>query len=105
VRLAAGGDTVVLPSMTFKTGDDRYCRAYRVIGQKSTSQNVACRREDAWVVKISVGSAGASSAGNGLYQTASGEDNSAVTAVIRGLIKGDALSADDEQKVIQKNWR
>ncbi|HEC00512.1 MAG TPA: hypothetical protein ENI91_02340 [Sphingomonadales bacterium] len=104
VRLAADSDTVVLPSMTFKTGDDKYCRAYRVIGQKSTSQNVACRMEDAWVVKISVGSAGATAAQNGLYQTASGEDNSAVTTVIRSLIKGDALSADDEQKVMQKNW-
>ncbi|VAV87729.1 hypothetical protein MNBD_ALPHA02-956 [hydrothermal vent metagenome] len=105
VTLAASGDTVVLPSMTFKTGDNRYCRAYSVTGRKSSSQNVACRVENAWVVKISVGSAGTSVSQDGLYQTASGEDNPAVTSVIRNLIKGDALDADDEQKVMKQNWR
>lgn len=105
VTLAASGDTVVLPSMTFKTGDNRYCRAYSVIGQESSSKNVACRLENAWVVKISVGSAGTSVSQDGLYQTASGEDNPAVTSVIRNLIKGDALDADDEQKIMKQNWR
>ncbi len=103
--LSANNDAIITPSMTFRTNENIYCREYSVTTQKSSTQNVACRVENTWVVKISVGTTGKVLPEDGTYQTASQMDNSAITAVIKELMAGDALSADDEVKIIKQNWQ
>ncbi len=102
--ILAGNDTTVIPAMTFRTADNGYCREYSVISQKSSTQNVACRVENTWLLKLSVGTAGQSPSENGLYQTASHLYNPAINSIIQNLIVGDALSADDEAQVMKQNW-
>ncbi len=105
VALTANNDTLVIPSMTFRTSDNSYCREYIVTTQKSSTQNVACRIENNWVVKLSVGAQGKLSPESGLYQTASQTDNPLINSYIQGLMMDDALSAEDEALIMQKNWQ
>lgn len=98
-------DAVVTPTMTFRSANNGYCREYMVMSGQSGTRNIACRGENAWTVKASVTIQGDISPAEGQYQTATGQDNSALDSMILGLIEGDALSREQESEIMQRNWQ
>lgn len=105
LTLIANNNTFVIPTMTFRNEENGYCREYRVMAPNSSTQNVACRIEDKWIVKLSVGLEAEQANDEGLYQTASQVDDPLVTAIIAGMITGDPLSADNETIIMNNNWQ
>ncbi len=96
-------DTTVMPVMTFRSGDT-YCREFNVATTEASTRNIACRTENTWIVRLSVGGGGQITSDNTQYQTASQADNPVITAMILDLIEGDALDANQEAEIIKHNW-
>jgi len=105
ITVRTSADSAVTPIMTFRTADNRYCREFKVTTGQTVTRSVACRTGGAWIVKTSVTTQNKVSAGGGQYQTATGPDNSPVDTVILGLMKGDALGARQEARIIQNDWK
>ena len=104
VAINGTGNTTVTPIMTFRSGDT-YCREFDVMTAGSSTRNIACRTENTWIVKLSVGADGHMPSDNSQYQTASQADNPVITAMILDLIDGDALDAGHEAEIIRQNWQ
>ncbi len=112
--LAAGaqaeGPEAITPVLSFRSGDGRYCRQYRIeaptIGRVA---GLACRGEQAsaehetWRIVIhSQISPHAPTPGE--FRPASGSGSPAVDAAINGLIEGDVLDPSEEAELIGKAW-
>ncbi len=102
--LNGAGNTTVTPIMTFRSGDT-YCREFDVLTGQAGTRNIACRAENTWIVKLSVGADGHMPSDNSQYQTASQTDNPVITAMILDMIDGDALDATHEAEIIKQNWQ
>jgi len=104
------GSAVATPRTSFRSSNGAYCREYEVSSALSASHNVACRDENSWVIQVAttmpvVTATNKNSVSAGNYFVASQEDNPIVSAAIRSMITGDALSADEEGKMITRKWQ
>lgn len=95
----------VLPVLTFKAGDGRFCRQYEFDGTQGRVLGLACRQTNGdWQVLKQFGVA-AKGAGAEGYSTASGSNRTAIDDVVDNLIEGDVLGSDDEADLIESDWR
>lgn len=105
VALKGSKDTMVEPIMTFLASDNTYCREFKVMTAQSATRNIACRVNNNWLVKVSVGTSGEVVSPDGQYQTASRSGDTIVDSMIVNMIRGDALSADIEARIMKQNWQ
>jgi len=98
-RLAANG-AQVKPRLTFinKTGD--YCRQFYLQEKKSASENIACRKNNAWTLVESVAVKNIAQAE--IYQTASG--GSVLDEKLEQMTSSDFFDAEMESVAIAQHW-
>jgi len=107
--LDPGGDTVAMPLTSFRATNGAFCREYEVSSSLSASHNIACRGKEAWIVEMTAKRAVARPnddnrpAGN--YNVASQDGAPTIDSAIRSMMAGDALSLDEEGKMIKKKWQ
>lgn len=100
-RMTLEAGTVV-PSLSFAANDGRYCREYRVEGDKA-SAGIACRGDRRWTIEAEVKMALAPTA-TGIV-AASGDQSNAIDAAYTRLRGGDPMDAAQERTLIASGWR
>ncbi|MBJ6137001.1 hypothetical protein [Marinobacter litoralis] len=91
------------PRLTFVNHDGEYCRQFRVQGDTSRSENIACLSGDearAWDLAVRFEVAG--EVAEDRYQTASG--GSALDATLDKMIAGPIVAPEDERRLIELQW-
>ncbi len=90
----------IKPRLTFinKTGD--YCRQFVLSDKNSTSENIACRKDNQWQLAATVYLEKVQQAGT--YQTASG--GSLLDATVEQMASGDFFNAQAESVAIKQHW-
>lgn len=99
--LSIDANTSLTARFSFVDTQSRFCRQYLVQGSEGSSENLACRDQDEWIVVASAHSSAI--AGAGQYQTASGPlvlDN-----ILDAMMQGAALSQAEEQAAINNQWQ
>ena len=90
----------IKPRLTFANKQGDYCRQFIMVDKKSTTENIACRKQGQWTLAVSVKLDKAQGANT--YQTASG--GSLLDAAIDDMVAGDFFDAQAEAAIIQKHW-
>lgn len=98
--IQVGGQQVQM-AISFQTPDSRYCRQFRVVEAGAAADAVACRDVEGWRLVVQ---AAAPSDEPSSYQTASAEDTP-IDAAISALGGAAVLNPDEEQRLIERNWR
>ena len=102
----ATGQNKIKPVLTFASVDGGYCRQYDLeMASGSHIAGVACRLSTGpWRVDLQTQAKPASGAGVGIVP-AGGGSAAVIESVVDRKIKGDALGAADELKLIANGWR
>lgn len=96
---------------TFLDQQDRYCRQFAVRGEQGSTENIACRsgsgdgrredrREGNWTLMATVFASTTSQEGE--YQPATAA--SMLDSALDLMMKGEALSIEDEAELIRQQW-
>ena len=99
-----GVGDMIMPIMSFKAVDDRYCREFEINADSSISMGVACRIAGQWHVEVLL-AAGQRAEGSLEYQPASGYSEDALNAVIDRMWNGEAFDAEQESQLISNRWQ
>lgn len=104
---STSGDTVMLDDanmlvarFSFRDESDRFCRQYRLQTPAQSTENVACRDDNGWVV---VASLDATLADGGEYRPAS--QLPAMESLLDEMMAGEPLSLTEERQLIRNDWR
>jgi hypothetical protein len=106
------GDVVDVPAegaairavLTFRAKDGRFCREFEILASSGGSTGIACRDQGEWRAEVILSAAAAPTNSN--YYTPAGQsEDAAVAEVVRHLIEGDPLSAQQEAHVLASRWR
>ncbi len=100
VELAEGSWSVT-PTMTFAT-EGGYCRELSIVSAATENRSVACQTTGGWLVRASI-TLPAEAASEG-FTTASA-DTRLIDNTIRTMMRGDSLSAEQEQALISRGWQ
>jgi anti-sigma factor RsiW len=102
-RVAAEGSIAdgVRVSLSFRANDGRYCRTFSLA---SGIDGLACRGRDAWIVEATGRSPAYMPSEDGLRQPPA-ELSPAVLAAISRWQAGNALTPEQERRVIEAGWR
>lgn len=93
----------ITPRITFVNREGEYCRQYRVTGPEESSENIACRTQQAdmgWQQRASVRQPNAAP---GSYQTASG--GSLLDSALDEMMVGGVIEPSREKQLIQQDWQ
>jgi negative regulator of sigma E activity len=90
----------IKPRLTFTNKQGEYCRQFIMTHEKSTTENIACRKQGEWKVAVSVTLDKSQEANT--YQTASG--GSLLDSAVEDMANGDFFDAQDETQVIERQW-
>jgi hypothetical protein len=90
----------IKPRLTFTNKQGEYCRQFIMTNEKSTTENIACRKQGQWKVEVSVTLDKSQEANT--YQTASG--GSLLDSTIEEMANGDFFDAQDEALAIERHW-
>lgn len=104
---STSGDNVMLDEsntlvtrFSFRDESGRFCRQYRLQTPDQSTENVACRNDDGWVV---VASLDATLADGGEYRPAS--QLPAMESLLDDMMAGAPLSLAEERQLIRNDWR
>lgn len=104
---STSGDTIMLDEantlvtrFSFRDESGRFCRQYRLQTPEQSTENVACRDENDWVV---VASLDATLADGGEYRPAS--QLPAMDSLLDEMMAGAPLSLTEERQLIRNDWR
>ncbi len=89
---------------TFQTASGTYCREFAATAPSGGSHGIACRKNGGWIVKAVVATNTPEPADNGMFVTASDAATDPIGTMVMSMMKGDALSLNDEEKAIRGNW-
>ncbi|HJR70117.1 MAG TPA: hypothetical protein VKA43_08775 [Gammaproteobacteria bacterium] len=98
---AVGAGVIATPRLTFGANDGGYCRLVDLTSERSTTEALACRRDDEWLLEMVVFVERAPR--DGVYRPASGP-SPAIEAAVDSLIEGEPLDAAAERAVIGRGW-
>tara|TARA_R110002096_G_scaffold309403_3_gene503972 strand:+ start:1030 stop:1845 length:816 start_codon:yes stop_codon:yes gene_type:complete len=105
VTINQSNGTIVRPIMTFQNGENNYCREFNIATPTEGTNNIACREGDnVWAIRVTVKASGPSLLVDGLYQTATMDGEPIIDAMVRHMIKGDALGLETETLLIKQKW-
>lgn len=96
----AEGNWSATPTMTFAT-EDGYCRELSIVSSATENRSVACQTTGGWLVRASITLP--TEAANEGFTTASA-DTRLIDNTIRTMMRGDSLSAEQEQALINRGW-
>ena len=97
--IATANGTHFEARLSFQNQDGEYCRQFYMQAKDSQAlQSIACRNGSEWKLRAAM-----PTSEQGSYQTAS--NDSALDTVIDALIKGDVITAEQEQKIISRRWK
>lgn len=91
--------------MSFESTDGGYCRELQVSTASSHSRSIACRTGLNWLVKATIASSGPAPASGSDFVPASSAENALIDQSILSLMKNDALSSEDESRLISRGWQ
>ncbi|MEX2469400.1 MAG: hypothetical protein WD396_06575 [Pseudohongiellaceae bacterium] len=91
---------MLMGRFSFRDERSRYCRQYRLQTQQTSSENVACRDAQGWTL---VASLETSAAGDSEYRPTS--QVPAMEALLDDMMQGDILTLEEEQTLIDQDWR
>ncbi len=97
VEQPLGDEQRFLGRLTFRNSDQDYCRQYALINADEQREYIACRQAGEWQT---VAESDASAVTE--YQPASG--GSALDAVLDGMIDGDLIGPEQEQRLLNSDW-
>ena len=99
----AGAGDIIVPIMSFKATDNRYCREFEINADSFTSMGVACRVDEQWQVEVLL-AAERRPEGELAYRPATGYSEDALNAVLDKLWNGEAYDHEQESNLIANNW-
>jgi len=102
-RFEAGNGNVIMPVMSFRASDGRYCREFRISADRKVSVGVACKQEGYWNTEILLAADNHPADGQG-YQPASDHSQPALDAVLDSLWAGVAYDLAGEKALIRQGW-
>lgn len=106
---ASGGDAQLMVVGTFYDRHERICREVELMDRALAPQQVAvaCRapEDGRWSVEGIARIAAAPDATSGSYAPAGAPEKEALQGLMQALGAGDALSADDERRLIERGWQ
>lgn len=103
--LGSSDQVAVTPVLSFRDKTGSFCRDYEVRAQTGTSRNVACKREQAWVVQLAMAAVSATASNETGYSPASATMSGVYDEALLDMIVGDALSAEEEAALIGMHWQ
>lgn len=95
---------VIVPLLTFKANDGRYCREFEINAERAVSIGVACRLNDVWQLEVLL-AGDARPSGVNDYQPASGYSEAALNTVLDSLWQGDAYDLNEEKRLTRQQWQ
>ena len=101
-RFADGGD-IVLPTLSFKTADGRYCRQFEINSGQTVSLGVACNQSGEWRMEMFL-AAGERQMGSAVFQPVSNRHRDAMSALFDRLWGGSHLDSVEERAAIARGW-
>ncbi len=90
----------IKPRLTFANKQGEYCRQFIMANEKSTTENIACRKQDQWKIAVSVTIDKTQETNT--YQTASG--GSLLDSAIEEMADGDFFDAQSEAQIMERQW-
>jgi len=102
-RFEAENGNMIMPVMSFRASDGRYCREFRISADRKVSVGVACKQQGYWNTEILL-AADNRPADSQSYQPASGHSPAALDAVLDSLWAGVAYDLTEEKSLIQEGW-
>ncbi|RYY77163.1 MAG: hypothetical protein EOO52_06690 [Gammaproteobacteria bacterium] len=90
----------IKPRLTFANKQGEYCRQFIMANEKSTTENIACRKQGQWKMAVSVTLDKAQESNT--YQTASG--GSLLDSTVDDMANGNFFDAQDEALAIERHW-
>ena len=96
------GETLI-PVLSFRAGDGRYCREYIRRGGREDGTGIACRDSESWQVEAFVAGTGPIPDG-GRIEAASGANPAALEATYARLKASDPLNGEKEKQAISDSW-
>lgn len=104
IRFGPEGQAAAMPLTTFRTADGTFCREFSTSAPSGAQHGIACRKNSGWRVKAVVGTDAAASSSDGMFVTATDASSDTISTMIMSIMKGDALSLNDEEKAMNGNW-
>lgn len=102
-RLASAPENIdadIRIGLSFRSQDGAFCRTFSESGENGAVSGLACRGEDAWLVRVAAADEGASTE----YRQA-GSGAPAVLAMVDELIAGEAFDTAQEAEARARGWR
>ncbi|HDZ55585.1 MAG TPA: hypothetical protein ENI17_05325 [Pseudomonas xinjiangensis] len=99
-RWPAANGQELQPRLTFANHAGQYCRQYQLSGPAGSSENIACRTDQGWVLQAMVPTQSVREGGS--YRTASG--GSVLDPALDLMIAQSPVSLDQEAELIDKSW-
>lgn len=100
-----GNELSAVPLTTFRATDGAFCREFITSSPKASSRGIACRGENAWIIKATVAVTAQASALSADFVPASQESNPIIDGMVMGMISGDMLGSEQEARLIGANWQ
>ncbi len=100
MQLDSNNQFIVLQS--FRHNDGRVCREYQISDTNNQSHAIACKKNQQWQLEVTQSSVVAEQAH---HVTASGEEVKTIEQYLKGAVKGEFLTSDDEMVQIKRNWQ
>jgi len=93
------------PLTTFRSTDGSFCREFVTSAPAASNRGIACRGDNAWVIKatIAVNAPGAGAVGE--FVPATEESNPILDGMIMSMIAGDMLGSTQEANLIGTSWQ
>ncbi len=101
-RTDDGGD-IVLPTLSFKTADGRYCRQFEINSGQTVSLGVACSQGGEWRMEMFL-AAGERPTGSTVFQPVSNRHRDVMSALFDRLWGGSHLDSAEERAAMARGW-
>lgn len=100
MQLDPNSQFIVLQS--FRHNDGRVCREYQISDTNNQSHAIACKKNQRWQLEVTHNSVVAKLEHT---VTATGEESETIEQYLKGAVKGEFLTTDDEMTQIKRNWQ
>lgn len=100
------GGASLIPRLSFRAADGRYCREFRFQEAKATNaiDAVACRGDDGWAVEAKATAAATDILDRGSIELAGAVEHPQLDAAFDRLGGGDPLGPNEEKRLIAHHW-
>lgn len=100
----SGNDAAARAVLTFLAKDGRFCREFEVLADAESTAGIACRDQEGWRAEVMLSSQVAAPDLTH-YTPASASDEPALAEVADRLMQGDALSIEEEARILASGWK